>query len=56
MISGLEPGQSYEVRVIAMSKEQPDVPLAVGPESVVNTLGGEEVTTVESTTQGNLVS
>ena len=56
MITGLEPGQDYETRVIAVSKEDPNVPLAVGPESVVNTIGGEEVTTVETTTQGNLVS
>ena len=41
VLPGLEPGQSYEIRVIAISREQPDVPVAVSPERTVNTISGE---------------
>ena len=41
MLSGLEPGQSYEIRVIAMSSKQADEQLAVGPGRIVNTVGGK---------------
>ena len=37
VLSGLEPGEDYEIRVVAISDDQPDRPVAVSPERIVTT-------------------
>ena len=41
IIEGLESGESYEVRILALSQSQPDMPLALSSDRVIMTLGGK---------------
>ena len=55
VIEGLESGESYEVRILALSQSQPDMPLALSPQRVIMTLGGKIFITLHFNTNMNIL-
>ena len=55
VIEGLESGESYEVRILALSQSQPDMPLALSPQRVITTLGGKIFITLHFNTNINIL-